>query len=62
MPKVPVIVLTGYGNMDVYIKAMSLSAFDYMNKPVRTAELSRFVKTALQRSETNDSPPTDEKQ
>jgi DNA-binding NtrC family response regulator len=62
VPKVPVIVLTEHGNVDIYLKAMNLGAFDYMNKPARNAELSRVAKAARQRSETDGSQPIDEKQ
>lgn len=47
MPKVPVIVLTGHGSVDGYVHAMSLGAFEYMNKPVRVKELRRVVEAAL---------------
>lgn len=48
MPKVPVIVLAQHCNMDIYLKVMSLGAFEYLNKPVRSCELTRFVKVALE--------------
>jgi DNA-binding NtrC family response regulator len=54
-PSVPVIVLTAHGSVDIYIKSMSLGAFEYITKPVRTSELERIVMAALVRSETNDS-------
>jgi DNA-binding NtrC family response regulator len=47
MPKVPVIVLTGHGSVDGYIHAMSLGAFEYMNKPFRVNDLRRVVEAAL---------------
>ncbi len=47
-PNVPVIVLTGHGNVELYLKVMSLGAFEYVNKPVRTGELNRIVQSALQ--------------
>lgn len=49
MPKVPVIVLARHCNMDIYLKFMSLGAFEYLNKPVRACELTRIVKMALER-------------
>jgi DNA-binding NtrC family response regulator len=47
MPKVPVIVLSGQGNINTYLEVMSLGAFEYMNKPVRVNELRRIVDAAL---------------
>ncbi len=47
MPTVPVIMITGQGNIDVYIKAMCLGAFEYINKPVSAIELIRNVNAAL---------------
>jgi DNA-binding NtrC family response regulator len=48
MPKVPVIVLAQHCDMDIYLKVMSLGAFEYLNKPVRACELTRIVKVALE--------------
>jgi DNA-binding NtrC family response regulator len=53
MRKVPVIVITGYCNMNVYLKCMGLGAFEYMSKPVRAEELTRVVKAALLVSESD---------
>jgi DNA-binding NtrC family response regulator len=47
MPKVPVIVLAVQGNIDIYLKVMSLGAFEYINKPVRVKELRRIADAAL---------------
>lgn len=54
-PSVPVIILTGHGSVELYIKSMSLGAFEYIAKPVRTNEFDRIVKAALERPETDDS-------
>ncbi len=51
MPHVPVIVLTRRSNVDVYLKVMSLGAFDYIIKPVDVSELRRVVRAALQEPE-----------
>ncbi len=48
LPNVPVIVLAGNGNVDSYIKAKSLGAFEYLNKPIRSCELTQIVKVALE--------------
>lgn len=49
VPSVPVIVLTAHGSIDLYIKSMSLGAFEYITKPVRIKELNRIVGAALER-------------
>jgi DNA-binding response OmpR family regulator len=46
MPNVPVIVLTRRGNVDIYLKVMSLGALEYMSEPFRISELRRVVQTA----------------
>ncbi len=51
LPHVPVIVLTRRSNVDVYLKVMSLGAFDYIIKPVDVSELKRVVRAALPESE-----------
>ena len=48
LPAVPIILLTGYGSIEVYLKSMSSGVFEYVNKPVHANELRRIVKTALE--------------
>ncbi len=50
LPSVPVIILTGYASVEVYLKSVSLGAFEYINKPVKMKVLNRIVKSALKRS------------
>ena len=47
LPKVPVIMLTGYGAVETYLKALSIGAFEYVNKPVKPTELDRIIQAAL---------------
>jgi DNA-binding NtrC family response regulator len=47
-PSTPVILLTAYGAVETYLKSLSLGVFEYVNKPVKAAELSRIVKNALE--------------
>lgn len=42
-----VIVLTGYGEIDSFIKAMDLGAFEFLNKPVDIDDLANAIKRAL---------------
>lgn len=46
-PSIPVIILTAYGAVETYLKSLSLGVFEYVNKPVKAAELGRIVKNAL---------------
>ena len=46
-PKLPVIVITAHGSMDLAVKAMKLGAFDFLNKPVDLKELRQLVNNAL---------------
>jgi FixJ family two-component response regulator len=46
--KAPVILLTAHGSIDAYFRSFSLGVFDFVNKPVRDAELKRIILTALQ--------------
>jgi two-component system response regulator (stage 0 sporulation protein F) len=46
-PTVDVIITTGVGQVDSYIKAMSLGAVEYLNKPVRIHELKGIVQKVL---------------
>jgi two-component system response regulator (stage 0 sporulation protein F) len=48
-PTVDVIITTGVGQVDSYIKAMSLGAVEYLNKPVRIHELKGIVQKVLTR-------------
>lgn len=47
-PSVPVIFLTAFGAVETYLKSLSLGVFEYVNKPVKAAELGRIVKNALE--------------
>jgi DNA-binding NtrC family response regulator len=51
MPALPVVVLTGYGAVETYLKSVSLGAFEYVNKPIKAKELVRIVKTAIESAE-----------
>ncbi len=50
MPRLPVVMLTGYGAVETYLKSLSFGAFEYVNKPVRPTELVRIVKTAIEKA------------
>lgn len=46
-PRMSVIMLTAYGQVDTAIEAMELGAFDYIKKPFRADYLLSIVKKAL---------------
>jgi DNA-binding NtrC family response regulator len=57
LPSVPVIMFTAHGGVETFVESLSLGVFEYINKPVRTDELGRIVKAALERSEADNSLP-----
>jgi len=44
---VPVIMMTARGDMDIYIKALNLGAYEFLNKPVSIKDLNAIVTSAL---------------
>jgi DNA-binding NtrC family response regulator len=50
VPTVPVVMLTAYGAVETYLKSLSLGVFEYVNKPIKTVELLRIVRAALESS------------
>lgn len=43
-----VIMITAYGEVESYLEAMNLGAFEYINKPVRVNELKRVIAKVLE--------------
>lgn len=43
-----VIMITAYGEVESYLEAMNLGAFEYINKPVRVNELKRVITKVLE--------------
>jgi DNA-binding NtrC family response regulator len=50
LPSVPMIMLTGYGDSDTYLKALGLGVFEFISKPVGIKELDRIIQAAIQSS------------
>ena len=48
-PETEVIIITGHGDMDLAIKALSLDATDFINKPIQQASLDSALKRARER-------------
>jgi DNA-binding NtrC family response regulator len=49
-PDIGVIIVTAYGEVNSYLKAMTLGAFEYLNKPIKLDELRRVISKALNQS------------
>ena len=48
---VPIVFLTGHGDIPMSVQAIKSGAVDFLTKPVKDAELLRAVRAALQRAE-----------
>ena len=46
-PRVPVVVLTGFGTVATAVEAMKLGAFDFLEKPVEIDDLYRLIERAI---------------
>ena len=42
-PSSNVIMITAYGEVESYIEAMNLGAFEYINKPIKVDELKKII-------------------
>jgi two-component system nitrogen regulation response regulator NtrX len=47
-PGVPVIIISGHGNIDIAVKAVKLGAFDFIEKPLSLERVTTAVKNALE--------------
>ena len=47
-PELPVVIITGYGNMKSAIRAMQLGAFDYLTKPLDIEKIRLTARRALE--------------
>jgi hypothetical protein len=47
-PIIPVIMITGYGNVETAVESMKLGAFDYISKPFDNEKLFEIIKKAIQ--------------
>ncbi len=55
-PQIPVILMTGYGDIRTAVKAIKMGAFEYVTKPVSPDEILWTINTAL--SDTHDKSRT----
>lgn len=52
-PASNVIMITAYGEVESYIEAMNLGAFEYINKPVKVEELKKIINKIFREHDTN---------
>ena len=52
-PLLPIIILTGHGDVALTIKAIQLGAVDFIEKPIHSRELLEVIKRTLEISEQN---------
>lgn len=57
LPKMPIAVITAFGNTDIAVDAMKLGAFDFLAKPVDLVQLRQLIKNAFKFSEEQDAEP-----
>ena len=51
LPEIGVIIFTAYGEVDSYLEAMNLGAFEYLNKPVKVDELKKVIAKVLEKKQ-----------
>ena len=51
LPTLPVAVFTAHGNVDLAVKSLQLGAFDFVSKPVRSADLKKLIENGLNTSQ-----------
>lgn len=52
-PQTEVIIMTAYGEVDSYLEAMNLGAFEYLNKPIKINELMKVINKIVSQYEEN---------
>jgi DNA-binding NtrC family response regulator len=58
-PGINVIMITAYGEVESYIEAMNLGAFEYINKPVRMDELKKIITKVFKGSQSGSNDRTE---
>jgi two-component system response regulator GlrR len=56
LPEVRSIMLTAAGDVDSYIRALTIGVFEYIHKPINEHELERIVEAALKRPDRTGTP------
>jgi len=57
-PKLPIVMITAYGSMDVAIEAMKHGAFDFLSKPVELDKLRSIIESAISLDEQSSEQDT----
>ncbi len=52
LPFAQMIMLTGHGNIEIYLRSRDLGVFEFVSKPVRKREFERIVRAAMDKSQT----------
>lgn len=55
-PDIGVIMVTAYGEVDSYLEAMNLGAFEYLNKPLKVDELKKVISKVIEQQQQNSFP------
>ena len=45
-PEIPIIIISGHGNIDTAVTAIKIGAYDYLEKPFKTERLMHTIKRA----------------
>lgn len=61
-PRLPVIMITAYGNIETYLHSISLGAFEYVNKPINKKDFERIVRHALNKNGRKKHPGEDDRE
>ena len=46
-PEIPIIIISGHGNIDTAVTAIKIGAYDYLEKPFKTERLMHTIKEPL---------------
>jgi two-component system response regulator HydG len=60
-PHIPVILMTGYSDVNTAVKAIKNGAADYISKPFNPDEVLLVITNALQNSEVEETPVKEKK-
>lgn len=52
IPNLPVIVITGHGDVETAVEVMKLGAFDFIEKPIKNQPLLEVIQQAIEKSKT----------
>lgn len=59
-PEIPVVLMSGDADMRTAVDAIKADAFDFLRKPISSAELMQVLQAALKRAEISDNEDGDE--